>query len=878
MNLETFTTQAKQSIASAQSAAQELGHAELLPLHLLRAMIEDAGNVTRSIIERAGREPSKVGELVTAQLNQLPTVNAPGGHMPQTSPAMMKVLNEAVAATTSMKDQYTSAEHLLMALATVPSQAADALATLGLDSKTITRTVEDLRSASGVTNINDPEAEANFDSLAKYAIDLNELAASGRLDPVIGRDEEIRRCMQVLTRRTKNNPVLIGEPGTGKTAIAEGLAQRIVNNDCPAGMRHARIMALDVGQLLAGTKFRGEFEERLKAVLREVTAAEGRIILFIDELHTIVGAGAAEGSVSAGNLLKPALARGELRCIGATTLDEYRQHIEKDAAFERRFQPVFVEEPSVEATVAILRGLKPRYEAHHGVRIQDAAIVAASGLSHRYIADRFLPDKAIDLLDEASSRLRMENDSMPVELEGMRRRILQLEIEREALKGEPDDASKERLKALEAELSELEESNRVLTAQWDVEKAELDEIRAVKEAIDAAHTELEQAQRRGDLETAARIQYGTLRELDERLAAAESVLDERQSEGRSLVREEVDSEQIAQVVSSWTGIPASRLIEAERERLLRMEDALRNRVVGQDEAVSAVSDAVRRSRAGLDDASRPIGSFLFLGPTGTGKTELCKALAEFLFSTEDAIARIDMSEYMEQHSVARLIGSPPGYVGYEEGGRLTEAVRRRPYCVVLFDEMEKAHPDVSNILLQVLEDGRLTDGHGRTVDFSNTIIVMTSNIGSQQILELTESGALDVEIEAHVQELLKKTLRPELLNRIDDTVVFHQLTKEQLLDIAGIQVEVLRRRMADRGLTLELTDDALAALVSEGWDPHFGARPLRRTIRQRIENEIASLILAGTLEEGDRVLVDAAGETFRFETMPATAPEPAESP
>jgi ATP-dependent Clp protease ATP-binding subunit ClpB len=616
--------------------------------------------------------------------------------------------------------------------------------------------------------------------------------------------------------------VLIGEPGVGKTAIAEGLALRIVNGDCPASMKDARIVALDVGQLLAGTKFRGEFEERLKAVLREVTASAGRIILFIDELHTIVGAGAAEGSVSAGNLLKPALARGELRCIGATTLDEYRKHIEKDAAFERRFQPVYVGEPSVEDTIAILRGLKPRYEAHHGVRIQDGALITAATLSQRYIADRFLPDKAIDLLDEAASRLRIENDSMPAEMDELRRRIMQLEIEREALKLENDAESKKRLGVIEGELAELNEKNRALTAQWEVEKGELDEIKAVKSEIDRKHTELEQAQRNGELERAARIRYGELRDLDARLKAASDKLAKRQAAGQALVHEEVDSEQIAEVVGKWTGIPVSRLVETEREKLLRMEEELRKKVIGQTDAVRAVSDAVRRNRAGLGEASRPIGSFLFLGPTGVGKTELCKALAQFLFDTPDAMVRIDMSEYMEQHAVARLIGAPPGYVGYDEGGRLTEAVRRRPYCVVLFDEMEKAHPDVSNVLLQVLDDGRLTDGQGRTVDFTNTIIVMTSNIGSQAILEMTAGGAPDFEIEAHVRDLLKKSLRPELLNRIDETIIFHQLTKEDLVRIVDIQVANLRRRLADRGLSLSITAAAKTALADEGYDPQFG--------------------------------------------------------
>ena len=702
------------------------------------------------------------------------------------------------------------------------------------------------------------------------------MAEAGRLDPVIGRDEEIRRCMQVLSRRTKNNPVLIGEPGVGKTAIAEGLAHRIVDRDCPTTLRSARIMALDVGALLAGAKFRGEFEDRLKAVLREVTAAEGRIVLFIDELHTIVGAGQAEGAVSAGNLLKPALARGELRCIGATTLDEYRTHIEKDAAFERRFQPVFVNEPNVEDTVAILRGLKGRYEAHHGVRIQDSALVAAAMLSNRYISDRFLPDKAIDLLDEAASQLRIENDSMPVELDELRRRILQLEIEREALRTEKDAASRKRLDAIEAELADVEEQNQKLTARWDVEKSELDEISTVKERIDAARIELEQAQRRGDLEAAARIQYGEIPELNQRLGEAESLLDARQQEGRNLVREEVDSDMIAEVVGRWTGIPTARLVEGERERLLHMESDLEKRVIGQNEAVHAVSDAVRRSRAGLGEASRPIGSFLFLGPTGVGKTELCKALAEFLFNTEDAMVRIDMSEFMEQHAVARLIGAPPGYVGYEEGGRLTEAVRRRPWCVVLFDEMEKAHPDVSNVLLQVLDDGRLTDGHGRTVDFTNTIIVMTSNIGSKQLLEMSERGDSEEIIDARMKEMLKQSLRPELLNRIDETIVFRSLGRNQLRSIVEVQLELLRARMAERELRLHVSKRAMDALAEAGWDPQFGARPLKRVIQKQIENTIAMKMLSDELLEGQTVEVDYKDDAFTFssvQSMPETKTE-----
>jgi ATP-dependent Clp protease ATP-binding subunit ClpB len=872
MNLERLTTLAQQAVAGAQTIAGEHGNGQITPLHLLVALLSDESGPAASITRRAQVDPVAMISIATAAIDKLPTVSGSGAGMPHASPELIAVFSAASATADAMGDSYVSVEHLLLAVASTKSEARDLLTTVGLTEDAISRAVMAIRDASGVEHVDDPGADAAMEALEKYGIDLTAMAASGKLDPVIGRDEEIRRCMQVLGRRRKNNPVLIGEPGTGKTAIAEGLALRILNGDCPSSMKQSRIIALDVGQLLAGTKFRGEFEERLKAVLREVTASNGRIILFIDELHTIVGAGAAEGSISAGNLLKPALARGDLRCIGATTLDEFRQHIEKDPAFERRFQPVFVSEPSVEETVAILRGLKGRYEAHHGVRIQDAALLAAASMGHRYIADRFLPDKAIDLVDEAASRLRIENDSVPGIIDELRRKIMQLEIEREALRIESDDASRSRLDALEEELAGLEERNRGLTARWEEERVELDAIKTFTESIDQAKTHLDQAQRRGDLEAAARIQYGEIPESERLLAEAEATLHERCESGDTLVREEVDAEQIAEVVAKWTGIPATRLVESERSRLLRMESELTEHVIGQPEAVHAVSDAVRRNRAGLGETSRPIGSFLFLGPTGVGKTELCKALADFLFDTQEAIVRIDMSEYMEQHAVARLIGAPPGYVGYEEGGRLTESVRRRPYCVVLFDEMEKAHPDVANILLQVLDDGRLTDGHGRTVDFTNTIIVLTSNIGSQQLLEMTESGAVEAEIDAHMRELLKKSMRPELLNRIDETIVFHTLTQEELAEIVVIQLGNLRKRLAERGVLMEVSDAAIEELASEGFDPAFGARPLKRVIQQRIENALATRILEGVIESGDTVMIDATGGQFTF--TPNDRPEP----
>ncbi len=893
MRMDKLTTLAQQALAQAQQSAMGSSNPEVGALHVLDALIEDTNGPVIAILKRVGVATTQLAQIVRSELGRLPTTSSGAG---SSGREIMEILGKADKAAESMGDQFISCEHLLIALTQSGGVTSEILKTHGCDTKTVQSAIAQIRQASGVENINDPNAEASFESLKKYGIDLTDRARAGKLDPVIGRDEEIRRCMQVLSRRTKNNPVLIGEPGVGKTAIAEGIALRIVNGDCPSGMKDKRIIALDVGQLLAGAKYRGEFEDRLKAVLREVEGSDGQVVMFIDELHTIIGAGAAEGAVSAGNLLKPALARGELRCIGATTLDEYRKHIEKDAAFERRFQKVLVDAPSVEETVAILRGLKERYEAHHGVRIQDSAILAAASLSDRYITDRFLPDKAIDLIDEAASGLRMEIDSMPQELDELRRRIMQLEIEREALKLEDaSDTNKKEVSRVESELAELREKNGALTARWDDEKRDLDVVRSIKNEIEAKRTELEQAQRVGDLERAARIQYGDLVDLTKQLNHAEAQIDERQARGDVLIKEEVDPESVARIVGRWTGIPVSRLVEGEREKLVQMETHLKERVVGQDDALTLVADAVRRSRAGLGDPTKPIGSFLFLGPTGVGKTETCKALAEFLFDTEDALVRIDMSEYMEKHSVSRLIGAPPGYVGYEEGGALTESVRRRPYAVILLDEIEKAHPDVFNVLLQLLDDGRLTDGQGRTVDFKNTIVVMTSNIGSQQILSMAEKGAEDWEIEAAVRDLIRRGpgadldakgltpdlesgrmnanlnigmrdqfFKPELLNRIDETVVFHQLKKETLVGIAEILLESLVKRLADRGISLSVTDAAKEQLIAEGYDPAYGARPLARTIQKRIENPLAGRILSGEFDAGDTIMVDASGSVFTF--------------
>jgi ATP-dependent Clp protease ATP-binding subunit ClpB len=858
MDLNKFTQKAQQAVVSAQSLARDYGHQTIEPAHLLLALLNQTDSTVPAVISQIAGSTEVLRQEVQKELAGRPKVYGADTGEPGLSRPAADALDAAERYAKGMGDEYTSTEHILLGLTDGPE--GKRLAGYGVTKDAILKA---LRSIRGTQSITTQTPESTYQALEKYGRDLTALARQGKLDPVIGRDEEIRRTIEILSRRTKNNPALIGDPGVGKTAIVEGLAQRIVNKDVPEGLKNKRIVQLDMAAMVAGAKYRGEFEERLKAALKEVTDAQGDIILFVDEMHTVIGAGAAEGAMDAGNILKPMLARGELHMIGATTLEEYRKYVEKDAALERRFQPVYIDEPSVEDTISILRGLKPKYEVHHGVRITDAAVIAAATLSHRYISDRKLPDKAIDLIDEAAAHLRTEIDSKPQALDEIDRQIMQLEIERQALQKEKDQASLERLEKLEKELADLREKSQALTARWQTEKQAIADLRALKEQREQIEHEIEQAERDADLEKAARLRYGTLHEIEEKIKAAEEKLKTLQKEG-ALLKEEVDAEEIAEVVAKWTGIPVSRLLEGEMEKLLHMEERLHQRVVGQDEAIQAVSNAVRRSRSGLQDPNRPIGSFIFLGPTGVGKTELARALAEFLFDDENAMIRIDMSEYQERHTISRLFGAPPGYVGYEEGGQLTEAVRRRPYSVVLFDEIEKAHPEIFNALLQVLDDGRMTDGQGRTVDFRNTIVIMTSNLGSELWMNANGTGLPKEVTREQITEILKKFFRPEFLNRVDEIVIFKPLTKEDLAQIVGIQLEHLADLLKERGFNIEVTEAARRHLAEVGYDPEFGARPLKRAIQREIQDPLAKQILSGAFAEGDTILIDYNSQEITF--------------